>query len=253
MIGSTPRSIRIAGFAALAALVATSGLADARLARVPTDSAGLVVIEATLPGEMALDCVDNPCTGSAMSPVVASALEREQTVARWFDRISAEVAGRSGGRQHARLIAHGPVDRATVPADCKPIGLVIGNTAYPAGLRLEAPKLDAERVAARFHDLGIETTSLIDADLKTLKAGISAFLDGAPENACLFVYYSGHGATVKGRRYLPAIDVNVGTPKTFADGSIDADELINRVGSVPGPSQIVLIDSHFPATYEGAR
>ncbi|MBT9287976.1 caspase family protein [Prosthecodimorpha staleyi] len=238
---------------AAAMLLVATFAAEARLARVPTDSAGLVVIEATLPGENALDCADNPCTGSAMSPVAATALEREQTVARWFDRISAEVAGRSGGRQHARLIAHGPVDRATVPADCKPLGLVVGNAAYPAGLRLQAPKLDAERVAARFQELGIETTSLIDADLKTLKAGISAFIDGAPENACLFVYYSGHGATVQGRRYLPAVDVNVGTPKTFAEGSIDADDLINRIGSVPGPSQIVLIDSHFPATYEGAR
>ncbi|MGH6720233.1 MAG: caspase family protein, partial [Alphaproteobacteria bacterium] len=97
--------------------------------------------------------------------------------------------------------------------------LVIGNDTYTNGWpRLRNAIKDAEAVADNLRDIGFDVTIAIDLDSEGLRRTLKEFFvrKGADPEARLFVWYAGHGHSMRGEGFLVPTDAPTPENSDFA-------------------------------------
>ncbi len=104
-------------------------------------------------------------------------------------------------------------------AASRKVALVLGNSAYSGGGKLDDSANDAEAIAASLERIGFDVHAGLEKDVDGMRAAVRSFsrdLDGA--DIALF-YYAGHAVQVDGKNYLLPVDFNFDASKAlFVDG-----------------------------------
>jgi len=124
--------------------------------------------------------------------------------------------------------------------------LVIGNAAYP-GAALASPVDDAAAVRAALERRGFVVTTIENADLKTLEAGIDKFTHSVPTRGTALVYFSGYalrgGQGPNADNFLLPIDAGVVNTASVQQAKIGVRWLLDRLRTMSGSTEnILLID-----------
>ena len=120
--------------------------------------------------------------------------------------------------------------------------IVIGNGAYSSLSRLPNPRRDAEAIAAKLRQFGIESDLVLDADRAALVRALSDYQTRAAQYDLNILFYAGHGLQVGGVNYILPIDLDapsatVGSIKLTAVSVNDALEYL------PAPTRVVFLDA----------
>ncbi|MGO8653891.1 caspase domain-containing protein [Rhizobium ruizarguesonis] len=110
--------------------------------------------------------------------------------------------------------------------------LVIGIGDYPTPMNLDSPPRDAQSVADRFSELGIEYELVIDATFERAKQAVDVFLArvAEPSTKTSILYYSGHGIQINDTNYIIPVDFKTAQtdkPSLISVQSI-LDQMINQ-------------------------
>ena len=128
--------------------------------------------------------------------------------------------------------AAGPGDAAAAtelpPPDPGRLALVIGNRSYPEPFDLPSIHKNARDVHLALRQRGFASTLVLDADPAMARQAVQAFVNqaqGAPADATLFFYFSGHGLQLDAENLLLAAGVR---PDASADNLAKGSLTLNR-------------------------
>jgi len=124
------------------------------------------------------------------------------------------------------------------------VALVIGNAVYP-GAALASPVDDAAAVRVALERRGFVVTSIENADLKTLEAGIEKFTHSVPTRGTALVYFSGYalrgGQGPNADNFLLPIDANVVNTASVQQAKIGVRWLLDRLRTLSGSVENILL------------
>lgn len=127
------------------------------------------------------------------------------------------------------------------------LALVIGNSNYGNEMgRLPNPANDAALMAKALKSVGFETITLIDADQKKLKRGISDFgtrLQEMGSEATGLFFYAGHGLQVKGTNYLVPVNADIRSEADVDLEAVSADTILTQMEFAGARVNIVILDA----------
>ena len=129
-------------------------------------------------------------------------------------------------------------------AAAKRIALVVGNAAYQNLSPLRNTSNDAAAMAASLRQVGFEVTTLVDADLRSMKRAFLEFgraMRGEVE--ATFIFYAGHGVQVGGENFLMPVDANVRSEDEVALEGINANDFLQVLNGSRGSVNIVVLDA----------
>ena len=129
-------------------------------------------------------------------------------------------------------------------ADARRVALVMGNSNYAHTVSLDNPVNDAKLMAARLKSTGFEVTTVLDADLGTMKRAMLVFGRSlrSDTEASLF-YYAGHGVQVRGENYLLPTSVNMTSDDEVDLEAININSFLRVMNSSESKINIVILDS----------
>ena len=127
------------------------------------------------------------------------------------------------------------------------LALIIGNSNYGDEMgRLPNPANDAALMEKALKSVGFETITLIDADQKKLKRGISDFgqrlNEMGSESTGLF-FYAGHGLQVKGTNYLVPVNADIRSEADVDLEAVSADTILSQMEFAGARVNIVILDA----------
>ena len=120
--------------------------------------------------------------------------------------------------------------------------LVIGNSAYPE-VPLRNPGNDASAVHRALRGLGFDSRLVRDADWRQMIEVVQAFVMQTAQADVRIVYYAGHGAQVRGRNYLIAVDAPMTSSAELAARSLDAAEVLERLARHRKGLNLLILDA----------
>ena len=235
-------------------------LREEGLARVVADAgAGTVVAYAGAPGGVVFDALED----SRHSPYAGALLRYIEApldvglMLRWVrDAVVQLTSGQQRPVAHVSLsgrsvhLAANPTSRPSDGADPEDdplrVALTIGNAAYEHVTTLRTPLDDAAELASALERLGFSVVRLADADRATLESGLREFSEKAANAEVAVVYYSGHGASNAGTRYLIPVDAQVTSPADV-DGAAVALDLVMDAVEPASELRLIMLDAMFPA------
>jgi carboxyl-terminal processing protease len=137
---------------------------------------------------------------------------------------------------------------AATPADAEPrVALVIGNSAYQAGLPpLPNPANDARLMAKTLKGIGFDVVEAEDANQLTMKKAIADFgnrLTAAGNTATGLFYYAGHGVQVAGVNYLIPVDAQIQKEADVDLAAVQADSVLSQMNFAGAAVNIVILDA----------
>ena len=144
----------------------------------------------------------------------------------------ASTTASSAGRQLPATA--GPRQRARA--------LVVGNSKYLSLGTLPNPRNDAQAVAAKFRQFGIDVDLVLDADRAALVKALGDYQDRAAGYDINIFYFAGHGLQLGGVNYIVPVDL----PATAAGvGSIklNAVALGDALEYMPAHTRLVFLDA----------
>lgn len=130
----------------------------------------------------------------------------------------------------------------------KRIALVVGNSGYQAGSRLQNPENDARAITQKLTGLGFDVIERIDANQGELRAAVAQF-GSSVQNQDLEValfYYAGHGMQIAGKNYLLPVDISPQTETELKVLAVSADDILDQMASADENSQrtnIMILDA----------
>lgn len=130
----------------------------------------------------------------------------------------------------------------------KRIALVVGNSGYQAGSRLQNPENDARAITQKLTGLGFDVIERIDASQGELRAAVAQF-GSSVQNQDLEValfYYAGHGMQIAGKNYLLPVDISPQTESELKVLAVSADDILDQMASADENSQrtnIMILDA----------
>ncbi|GGN11585.1 hypothetical protein GCM10010967_54400 [Dyadobacter beijingensis] len=130
----------------------------------------------------------------------------------------------------------------------KRIALVVGNSKYQAGSKLQNPENDARAISQKLVDLGFNVIERIDASQMDLRAAVAQFgsrIQSQDLEVALF-YYAGHGVQVSGKNYLIPVDISPQSEMEMKMLAVSADEILDQMASGDESSQrtnIMILDA----------
>jgi uncharacterized caspase-like protein len=208
----------------------------------------VVVITASMPNTVVRDCADAECSNGPMAKAIADALKTpDVTIAGFFSRVNASVAAATNRSQLPSITSSGPIDIALHGAGGKSVALVIGNGAYTHLRHLAGAPRDAETVGEGFKSIGFNTKALIDMPLVDVDKEITKLVRDFGAEDTIVLYYAGHGFSLNGARYLPALETEFSRDQNATIGSsMLVSELIERLERSKAGKKILILDTHFP-------
>jgi formylglycine-generating enzyme required for sulfatase activity len=127
------------------------------------------------------------------------------------------------------------------------VALVIGNGAYGDDLgQLPNPAADADLIAKSLSEVGFSVVILKDADLKSMKRGISEFgqrLVAAGPDATGLFYYAGHGVQIGGVNYLLPLQAAIASEADAEMEAVNADWVLKQMEYAGNRVNIVVLDA----------
>ncbi|MGX5857326.1 caspase family protein [Dyadobacter jiangsuensis] len=169
-------------------------------------------------------------------------------------RISQQIALKEG-KNSIRLIASNKSGAA--PSESlsilyekakKRIALVIGNSKYQSGSKLQNPENDAKAISQKLTGLGFTVIERIDANQGDLRAAVAQFgssVQSQDFEVALF-YYAGHGIQVAGKNYLMPVDISPQSEMELKVLAVSADEILDQMSATDENSQrtnIMILDA----------
>jgi hypothetical protein len=228
----------------IAALLLCDFPALASLQRIEITS--VVVIRGTSPHGFARDCVDDACTSGPVAKAIAAALKNPNTtIAKFFDEVNIAVLRSTDATQSPTITASQPIDVPLKGTD-NAAARVSGNGAYAHFNRLQGSPRDAELVGKSFSDIGFRTRTVIDAKPTVLKKALEDFLSDLKPDDVAVLYYSGHGFSLDGVEYLPALDGEISSASELAGSSMPISSLMEALAESKAGKKILILDTHFP-------
>lgn len=88
------------------------------------------------------------------------------------------------------------------------VALVIGNSAYKNS-PLKNPVNDATDISARLKGFGFTVIERNNLTTKQIGSTLREFRSKLTPGSVALVFYAGHGVTIKGKNYLPAVDAEI--------------------------------------------
>ena len=169
-------------------------------------------------------------------------------------QISQQVALKEG-KNSIRLIAsngsgasHSETLSILYEKSKKRIALVIGNSKYQSGSKLQNPENDAKAISQKLTGLGFNVIERIDANQGDLRAAVAQFgssVQSQDFEVALF-YYAGHGIQVAGKNYLMPVDISPQSEMELKVLAVSADEILDQMSSNDENSQrtnIMILDA----------
>ncbi len=125
----------------------------------------------------------------------------------------------------------------------KRLALVIGNSNYIYGGKLNNTLNDARSMKVVLERLGFEVISVEDGSAKQIKKAIADFGEKLPNYEVGFFYYAGHGIQFKGKNYLIPIDVNLKRESEIEFECVEADRVLAEMEISGAAVKIVVLDA----------
>lgn len=120
--------------------------------------------------------------------------------------------------------------------------LVIGNAAYQSMGLLANPRRDAEAIAAKFRQLGIDVDLVTDASRPVLVRALADYQDRAARYDVNILFYAGHGLQVAGTNYIVPVDLSA-TGATVGSIKLNAVSLNDALEYLPARTRLVFLDA----------
>lgn len=130
----------------------------------------------------------------------------------------------------------------------KRIALVVGNSKYQSGSKLQNPENDAKAISQKLTGLGFTVIERIDANQGDLRAAVAQFgssVQSQDFEVALF-YYAGHGIQVAGKNYLMPVDISPQSEMELKVLAVSADEILDQMAATDENSQrtnIMILDA----------
>ena len=239
--------IRLRAAAIIAGLLIVVPM-SARSAMAATDGvSGVVVIEGTLRGHDASDCVDAECLNGPVAKAIEAALgDRSMTIAGFFDRVRRNVLQLTDRRQAPWMSASALVDVPLFGDPSHSKALVIGNGAYSKVPPLKGAPKDAALVGKVLENAGFKVRTLIDVQTSDVKARLGEFFESLDESDVAVVYFSGHGFSTSGGNYLASLASDLADIASMTETSINVATLADAFTKSKADRKLLILDTHFP-------
>ena len=110
------------------------------------------------------------------------------------------------------------------------VGLVIGNSAYRHGGRLQNPERDIDVVGSLLSDAGFQVTKRKNLDKQGMRVALREFAETLQSGDIVALYYSGHGFELSRENYLMGVDFTADTVPQARDRALKLDEILGYLG-----------------------
>jgi uncharacterized caspase-like protein len=113
--------------------------------------------------------------------------------------------------------------KVTSIGDAVASALILGNGHYSPPYGLESPLNDANSIAEIMRGLGFRTETYLNVSRAEMQEALGDFIGRLSPGDTAFVYYTGHGGTLKGVNYLIPVDFS---PDLLGKGEIPKDTAV---------------------------
>lgn len=119
--------------------------------------------------------------------------------------------------------------------------LVIGNSDYRGGGRLENPTRDAQAMSAKLRSLGFKVTELSNTNREQMVKGLSEFTRTASKADLSLLFYAGHGMQVQGVNYMIPVDMSLNDTSQATLQAVSLSQVVEQY--LPGKTKLVFLDA----------
>lgn len=125
----------------------------------------------------------------------------------------------------------------------KKLALVIGNSAYEHGGRLNNPVNDAMAMTEALMRIGFEVMDYYDLDYRSMKMAIDSFGFNLQNYEVGLFFYAGHGIQSKGRNYLIPVEANIKSEQQVEYDCVEAGRVMAQMDASGADVKIVILDA----------
>ena len=154
----------------------------------------------------------------------------------------AEEKMRVAEQQAQQTIQTWPVTPQSAVPIGKRVALVVGNKNYKVR-PLNNSLNDADDMSHSLRTSGFEVIDLRDATLPQMRTAVRQFGDKLLTYDVGLVYYSGHGAEVKGRNYFIPVNADIRREDEIADQSLDVSLILEKMSTAGKGVNILIVDA----------
>jgi len=127
--------------------------------------------------------------------------------------------------------------------DEKRIALIIGNSDYKNGNKLNNPENDADLMSEVLTSLNFETLKITNASESKMDSAIEQFSKMLPDYNIALFYYAGHGLEVDGINYLIPTDAKLDNKIAVRHEAISLDKVVEEFEYYPNNTNIIILDA----------
>ena len=122
------------------------------------------------------------------------------------------------------------------------VALVIGNSAYKTS-PLKNPINDAADMAARLKGFGFTVIERNNLTTKQIGSTLREFRSKLTPGSVALVFYAGHGVTIKGKNYLPAVDAEINGEEDVPNQSLGTEQIMDVLAEAKTRLNLVFLDA----------
>jgi len=122
------------------------------------------------------------------------------------------------------------------------VALVIGNSAYKTS-PLKNPVNDATDMAARLKGFGFTVIERNNLTTKQIGSTLREFRSKLTPGSVALVFYAGHGVTIKGKNYLPAVDAEINGEEDVPNQSLGTEQIMDVLAEAKTRLNLVFLDA----------
>jgi len=122
------------------------------------------------------------------------------------------------------------------------VALVIGNSAYKTS-PLKNPVNDAADMSARLKGFGFTVIERNNLTTKQIGSTLREFRSKLTPGSVALVFYAGHGVTIKGKNYLPAVDAEINGEEDVPNQSLGTEQIMDVLAEAKTRLNLVFLDA----------
>lgn len=122
------------------------------------------------------------------------------------------------------------------------VALVIGNSAYKNS-PLKNPVNDAADISGRLKEFGFSVIERNNLTTKQIGGTLREFRSKLTPGSVALVFYAGHGVTIKGKNYLPAVDAEINGEEDVPNQSLGTEQIMDVLTEAKTRLNLVFLDA----------
>jgi simple sugar transport system substrate-binding protein len=122
------------------------------------------------------------------------------------------------------------------------VALVIGNSAY-TNIPLKNPVNDAADMSARLKGFGFTVIERNNLKTKQIGSTLREFRSKLTPGSVALVFYAGHGVTIKGKNFLPAVDAEINGEEDVPNQSLGTEQIMDVLAEAKTRLNLVFLDA----------